>query len=216
MLFFLVILSSPILAQTNLIWSLKDGREIQGDYYTSGTQAIVLRTAGTNLILNVAELSTNSFIQYLKCKYEARERQMAYEAGQLKATGQIEFTVKMFEDFPEKAQNQKGWMDAVYEGTDDTFLLAGDKDYLVGFCLKDNEGDRYCKCAVFKINPNDNTPAPDLAKIMALKKGDYVRFYGVPQDRGDYNELWFVAANAQLIQSATDRGAIEESQFKIP
>ena len=66
-------------AQTNSVhnWTLKSGAVFPGDYFTSGTQMVVIKSHGTNCLLKISELSTNDWLYFQECK--AAERQAEHQ-----------------------------------------------------------------------------------------------------------------------------------------
>ncbi|HTX20498.1 MAG TPA: hypothetical protein VMD27_01370 [Candidatus Aquilonibacter sp.] len=200
-------------AQTNSVhtWTLKTGAKFTGDYFTSGTEAIVIKSHGTNCLLKISDLSTNDWLYFQDCKAAQRQHQLDAEATQMRAAGQMEFTSKMLENFPEKVMNQQGWMDGTFEDFSAIGLYGDDKDFLLGFWIKDKSDDAFDDCVVFKKNPHDDQPAPELAEVMNLKQGDRVRFFGCPQEKeeGD-RDLRFYISHVEMIESAADAAAIEK------
>jgi len=73
---FLVFAALTVSAQTNSVhnWTLKSGAVFSGDYFSSGTQMIVIKSSGTNCILKISELSTSDWLYFKDCK--AAQRQM--------------------------------------------------------------------------------------------------------------------------------------------
>ena len=55
-------------------WVLKTGETITGDYVSSGTTTLVLKTGGTNCFLNISDLSTNDQTTSQKCRLSNDKR----------------------------------------------------------------------------------------------------------------------------------------------
>jgi hypothetical protein len=66
------------MAQTNAVhkWTLKSGAVFPGDYFTSGTQMVVIKSHGTNCLLKILELSTNDWLYFQECKAAQRQTEM--------------------------------------------------------------------------------------------------------------------------------------------
>jgi hypothetical protein len=75
-------------AQTNSVhnWTLKSGAVFSGDYFSSGTTMVVIKSHGTNCLLKISELSTNDWLYFQDCK-------VAQERHQLEAKFQKDFTI---------------------------------------------------------------------------------------------------------------------------
>jgi hypothetical protein len=59
-------------------WTLKDGSSVEGDYVTSGTTTLVVKTGGTNCFLKISDLSTND-LNYI-AKIRAAQRRAKLDA----------------------------------------------------------------------------------------------------------------------------------------
>lgn len=208
--------------QTNAVhvWTLKSGGRFTGDYFTSGVQMVVIKSHGTNCLLKITDLTTNDWLYFQECKSAVRQCQLDAESAQMLAGGKIEFTAKLIDNFPEKAANRQGWMDAKFDDLSDIGLYGRDKDYLLGFRVEDKNGDSYY-CTVFKKDPHTDQPAPELAEVMKLKKGDRVRFWGCPveEDIGS-RRIKFCINHVEMIQTAAEAAEIEAMKpnegFKFP
>jgi hypothetical protein len=79
---FLVVAALTVSAQTNSVhnWTLKTGAVFPGDYLSSGTQMVVIKSHGTNCLLKISDLSTNDWRYFQECKAAQRQRQLAAEA----------------------------------------------------------------------------------------------------------------------------------------
>jgi hypothetical protein len=222
-------------------WSLKSGEHFSGDYLSSGTSAVVFRVSGTNCIVKISDLSTNDQLQIAQLR-EAREksrqedqtakRQAWFDeqAKRLSAHGQIEFTVDLMKNFPEKLKSPKGdqiskdcWMDAEFVGVDSAKLLsltqsqeesnkqlsriAGQsfessdwRDDFLGFKVKDKGGSDFDYCFASKR-------MQVAAVILKLNRGDKVRILGDVSNLGavyggDSHQIWLQATDVQVITQA--------------
>jgi hypothetical protein len=197
--------------QTNAIhvWTLKSGDHFTGDYFTSGAQMVVIKNHGTNCLLKIVDLTTNDWLYFQDCKTAALQRQLDAEAAQLKAAGKIELDATLMEHFPEKVVNRQCWIDGEFNELNDLFVYGKDKDYLLGFFIKDRDG-KNCISGVFKKNPHDDQPAPELAEVMKLKHGDRVRLLGCPLESEDGNrQLRFYVNHVEVIQTKAEVDVIE-------
>ncbi|MGA3267193.1 MAG: hypothetical protein ABSE16_10260 [Verrucomicrobiota bacterium] len=196
-------------AQTNAVhnWTLKSGATFSGDYFTSGTQMVVIKSHGTNCLLNISDLSTNDWIYFQECKTAQHQRQLDAEAAQMRANGKMEFSVQLFEHFPESVVNRYGWIDATFEGLDDSFVES--KEDELGFDIRENN-ESYYRCRVIKRNPYNDVPEPIVSEIMGLRRGDRVRFIGMgmPDIMNDSDKFSaFYVSNVEMIESAADAAA---------
>ena len=211
---FLVFAALTVSAQTNFVhnWTLKSGAVISGDYVSSGTQMVVIKSSGTNRLLKISELSTNDWLYFYQSKMNQRQMQLDAEAAQMRAAGKMEFTVEQIENFPEKIVGHYGWMDAYFQGLDNIYVES--KEDELGFDIRDKNGNTYSKCRAIKINPHDGTPDPVIYEITNLKRGDKVRFIGVgmPDVRNDsMNKLTGIyIAKIEIIESAADAATVEQ------
>jgi len=97
-------------------WVLKTGETVTGDYVSSGTTTLVVKTGGTNCFLKIADLATNDQAYIAKIKADQKQAQLDAEAAQMRAAGKMKFTVQLFENFPEKVVGHYGWIDAYFKG----------------------------------------------------------------------------------------------------
>ncbi len=194
-------------AQTNSVhnWTLRSGAVFSGDYFTSGTEMVVIKSHGTNYLLKISELSTNDWLYFYQCRAAQRQMQLDAEAKRMIAAGWMEFTAKLIENFPEKVRDQipgdgtiihkYGWMDATFERFN---TFKDSQDYL-GFGVIDSQGNDFDYCIVAKkLYPQETFTA---AEILAgaldnythnplvdvafnLKRGDRVRLIGYCDDHG--------------------------------
>jgi hypothetical protein len=137
-------------AQTNTVhnWTLKSGAVFSGDYFTSGTEMVIIKSHGTNCLLKISELSTNDWLYFYECKMNQRQMQLDAEAKQMIAAGMVEATANLIRDFPERFSGAGGWMDAKFIKVDSSFLAY--PDACLGFPVEDKNGDEFYDCAVEK------------------------------------------------------------------
>jgi len=183
-------------------WVLKTGVTVTGDYVSSGTTALVVKTGGTNFILKISDLSTDD--QAYVAEIQAKQKQGRFDAetNQMAKAGMIEFTVKLIENVPEKVDGQSGWMDADFiELTD--FAISRPRE-LLGFAVKDKNGDSYFYCVVEKNS--DNKPNPLVPVIANLKDGDKMRLLGkVLRHTVGRDGRAFHVEKVEMIESAAEK-----------
>ena len=102
-------------------WVLKTGETVAGDYVSSGTTALVIKTGGTNCIIKISDLSTNDQAFIPQIKADQKQARLDAEVKQMQQAGWIEFTSDLIVNFPEKVRDQipgdgtiihkYGWMD---------------------------------------------------------------------------------------------------------
>jgi hypothetical protein len=135
------------------------------------------------------------------------------EAAQMRAAGKMEFTIQLFENFPEKVVNRYGWIDAYFQGLDNIYVES--KEDELGFDIRDINGDSYSKCHAIKTNPHNDNPDPVISEIMNLKRGDKVRFIGMgmPDVQNDnMNKLTgFYVTKIEMIETAAEKKAGEQA-----
>lgn len=207
-------------------WTFQKGGTFEGDYYSSGTTAVVVRKDGTNHIFQIADLSTNDLSYVAKIKADQKQARLDAEVKQMLQAGWIEVTAKTFDNFPEKLRNyQKGWMDVTFQD----FSRVEFADMQLAFLVKDSNGDFINKCTLFKqLNrPEQDTqpiPNPAVAVAMALKKGDKIRLIGhsYPDDSQEteitkqaginyYTHFGFLVEQIEIIETAAEKEAREEA-----
>jgi len=140
------------------VWNLKTGETVTGEYFSSGTTKLVIKTGGTNYFLNICDLSTNDQIYALKMQLTQRQARLDAETNQMAKTGMIEFTTKRIENFPEEVDQKPGWMDAKFEKL--VSIWVDSKEDKLGFQIEDKNGDSFSMCFVKKrlfgiIHPTD-------------------------------------------------------------
>jgi hypothetical protein len=200
-------------------WALKTGEPVTGDYVSSGTTTLVVKTGGTNCFLKISELSTNDRSYFQECKAAQRQHQLDAEATQMRAAGQIELTADLIKNFPERVRSKQGWMDAKFYELDKLAGRSSERD--LGFDVEDSNGKLFMHCCVSKLiygpNPLDDTkPNPFVDEISNLKTGDKVRFFGGVDDPrtdgfGGYVTYHFFIHRIEMIESAADKKAREQA-----
>jgi len=188
-------------------WILTSGKTVTGDYFSSGTTTLVVKTGGSNCFVKISELSTNDWLYFQECKAAQRQMQFDAEAKQMATKpGWMEFTAQLIKNFPEKVVDHPGWMDAYFQGLDNIYVDS--KEDELGFRIRDKNNEYFEKCSVFKTDPHGKAD-PVIPEIMNLKRGDKVRFFGVILS-GHYNTYTFYVSKIEMIESAADAAAVEE------
>jgi hypothetical protein len=65
---------------------------VTGDYVSSGTTTLVVKTDGTNCFLNISDLSTNELPYLAQVQLAQRQARLNAEVKQMQQAGMIEFT----------------------------------------------------------------------------------------------------------------------------
>jgi hypothetical protein len=196
-------------------WTFKQGGTFEGDYFSSGTEKVVIRKDGTNNIFPIADLSPNDQAFIAKIKADQKQARLDAETNQMAQTGMIELTPQLLENFPEKTDLKIGWMDCKFNK-----LTSDYSKYpalYLGFSVFDKTGDTFLKCIVQKYingNPN-NVPNPLVSEISNLKCGDKIRLIG----RRSYlslsdsfnNEWIFSIDKVEMIETAAEKKAREQA-----
>ena len=73
-------------------WVLKTGEMVTGDYVSSGTTTLVVKTDGTNCFLNISDLSTNELPYLAQVQLAQRQARLNAEVKQMQQAGMIELT----------------------------------------------------------------------------------------------------------------------------
>ncbi len=217
-------------------WVLKTGETVAGDYISSGTTTLVVKTGGTNCFVKISELSTNDWLYFQECKAAQRQRQLDDEAAQMHAAGWIELTSDLITLFPEKVRTirdqiradgtvdgtiteKRGWMDATF---DDFNTLAPHPDYCLSFGVRDSQGKNFSYCLVVKRKDAslEAAPNPLVNEASSLKSGDKIRLYGHCDDYLGVNledmhdmkdsHCSFYIDRIEMIESAAEENAKEE------
>ncbi len=203
-------------AQTNSVhnWTLKTGTVFSGDYISSGTQMVVIKASGTNCFLKISNLSTNDWLYFQECKAAQRQHQFATEAAQMRAAGQMEFTRDLIENFPEKVNQQRGWMDCEFLELENIYT-SGEEDANLGFAVANKNGDSFYKCVVSKYLPvpGDNTGLqhnPLVEYITGLKRHDKIRLIGTVSAPLGSDYRRFEIEKVEMIEPAAEAEAIKK------
>ncbi len=223
-------------------WVLKTGETVTGDYVSSGTTTLVVKTGGTNCFLMISSLSIKDQAYTFKMQVAQRQARLDAEAKQMESAGGIEFTAKLIDNFPEKVDRKAGWMDAEYEDINNIWIES--KESELGFQVNDKNGDSYQKCYIEKtlsVNPSDpynyDTKPNSLIPIITnLKRGDRVRLVGtarpiiIPMRAGgpdqapsiagpefdDVEHIFFNVERVEMIETAAEKNFIEQQDSTIP
>ena len=200
-------------------WVLKTGETLSGDYVSSGTTTLVVKTGGTNCFLKISNLSSNDLAFVAEMQVAQRQARLDAEAKQMQQAGMIEFTEQMIKGFPEKVDDKSGWMDAKFLDLSDSFVYARME---LGFNVDDKNGDLYMFCFAEKVflpdhisSPDDiskSPPNPLIPVISNLKRGDKVRLIGKVVNGSFYSQhRLFHVEKVEMIESAAEKKAKEEA-----
>jgi hypothetical protein len=197
-------------------WILSMGKTVAGDYVSSGTTTLVVKTGGTNCFLAISNLSTNDLAYVAKIKADQKQARLDAEAKQMQQAGMIEFTANLIDNFPEKVRSKTGWMDANFYDFDKYAGRSSEID--LGFDVEDSLGKSYRHCVACKTLHGPNWPydqGQNDRPISNLKRGDKVRLYGSVNDRGplsdDYTQLFFYIDRIEIIETAAEKKAPEQT-----
>ena len=213
---FLVFAALTVSAQTNSVhnWTLKSGAVFSGDYFSSGTQMVVIKSSGTNCILKISELSTSDWLYFQDCKAAQRQMQLNAEAKQLAAQGYMEANAQLLENFPEKVNFKKVWMDCEFWRFS-PYSAMGETapDVILVLQVEDKDKNLYEYCEIFKDLSDDNfstsRPNPVAQALSNLKSGDKIRLIGIGHNTGSgYHK--FEIQNFEMIESAADAAAVKK------
>jgi hypothetical protein len=206
------------------VWTFKQGGTIAGDYYTSGTAAVVIRRDGTNCILPIANLSSNDLAYVAKIKADQKQARLDAEVKQMRQAGMIELTAKLIQNFPEKVlPYQKGWMDVTFNSLSQVGVDIPEMQ--VGLCVIDRNGDSFWGATIFKqLNEPDPNTKPVLnplaSWVLNLKDGDTIRLIGhcYPKFSDNIHELagtpdkaGFLVERIEIIETAAEKKAREQA-----
>ena len=169
-------------------WVLKTGETVTGDYVSSGTTTLVVKTGSTNCFLTISNLSSDDQAYIAEMQAAQRQARLDAEAKQMEKDGWIELTAQFLENFPEKSKDKTGWMDAEFVELDSSYSEYPER-YL-GFSIRDKNGDFFKKCIAEKLIgdpespawPNNKKPNPLIDQISTLKRGDKIRLIGRKSD----------------------------------
>jgi hypothetical protein len=194
-------------------WTFQKGGTFEGDYFSSGTEKVVIRKDGTNNIFKIADLSTNDEAYIAKIKADQKQARLDAEAKQMASDGMIELTRNLIQNYPEKLDRKSGWMDAEF------LEVGGDSKYndalvtdMLGFEVRDKEQNIYSRCVVTKglSTQIDKT-------VLQLQRGEKLRLIGhvvIPQ--GELAGGWFMVSRIEMIESAAEKKAKEQQDTTAP
>lgn len=200
------------------VWTFKQGGTIEGDYYTSGTAAVVIRRDGTNCILPIANLSSNDLAFVAQKKIEQRKAQLAAETNLFLKRGMVELSKQRIQNFPEQVNDRFGWMDCEFSEFDidssPVGKLAG-ADFMLRLVVKDKDSNYYRHAEILKRLPTANAeqgPAnPTALQAAKLKQVDRIRLIGMVANAGDNNFESFMVDRIEIIETATEKKAREQA-----
>jgi hypothetical protein len=222
-------------------WTFKSGGTFEGDYFSSGTNAVVVRKSGTNYIFKMADLSTNDLAYVEKSKADQKQARLDADVKQMRQAGWIELSSDLIENFPEKVRDlipgdgtiihKYGWMDATFVSFN---TLKGSPNVL-GFGVKDSHGNSFDYCLVpkklYKKNVvssleiaagyvDEGTPNPLTNVAFNLKRGDKIRLVGncddsLPYSQSQHGErdfhAWFYIERIEMIETTAEKKAREQA-----
>lgn len=213
------------------VWTFQTGMTISGDYYSSGTEMVVIKHDGTNCFLRIADISPKDQAYVAENQFKQRQALLASETNEMLNTGMVEFTVQQSKNFPEKTK-VNCWMDAEFEEINSDELLdltrdseadareiaaiAGEqadnmdfRDDFLGVHVADKNGDSFNYCFASK-------KPPMVDDLMKLHKGDRVRLWGYVDNfgggfGGDEYQLWFQIYRIEIIETVAEKKARENA-----
>jgi hypothetical protein len=195
------------------IWTLKNGSSVEGDYFSSGTTTVVLKRSGTNYFLKISDLSTNELPYLVQMQFAQRQARLDAEAKQLAAQGYIEVNAQLLENFPEKVNFKKVWMDCEFwRFSPYTAMGETAPDVILVLQVSDKDKNLYQYCEIFKDLSDDNfttsRPNPVAQALSNLKTGDKIRLIGIGHNTGSgYHK--FEIQNFEMIETAAEKKAGE-------
>ena len=205
-------------------WILSTGKTVAGDYVSSGTTILVVKTGGTNCFLAISNLSTNDLAYVAKIKADQKQARLDAEAKQMAQAGLMELSAKLVEHFPEKVlPYQKGWMDVTFNDLSQSEVEVPEME--VGLFVTDKNGDSFFRATIFKqLNrPELNTPAvpnPLATTVLNFKHGDKIRLIGhcypkfsdsIHEVAGTPDRAGFLVEQIEIIETAAEKKAIEQA-----
>jgi hypothetical protein len=189
-------------------WVLKTGETVSGDYVSSGTTKLVIKTGGTNCFLNISDLSVNDLTYIIEMQMKQRQARLDAETEQMKRQGMVEINIGLIRNFPEKVRGKTGWMDAEFIDVDNSAIHIYQKDLeedFLGFRVKDKSDKLYYTYGFVK----KNEPVADI--LLKLKPGDKIRLIGMITDKLGNDELWFPVDQIEMIETSAEKKAKEEA-----
>lgn len=197
-------------AQTNdtpHLWHQK-GNAIAGDYVSAGTSSLVIKQNGTNRFLALASLDADDQKYLRGIKRADKRKTLAAEAAMLPSQGYVEVTSQLLENFPEKVNYQKVWMDCQFWKFS-PYSAIGETapDVILVLNVLDKNRDVYDHCEIFKNMSSDNyvtsQPNPVAGALASLKPDDRIRLFGIGHNPGTgFNQ--FEIQSFEIIQTADD------------
>lgn len=172
-------------------WTFTSGKTFSGSYVSANSAAVVVNRQGTNYSLPFQSLIPADR-QYASAQYTAQAKAASAvpDTDKLKAAGLIELSPKLIENYPEKVDRKRGWMEGSFGS------VGGDAKYheefndMLGFSLSTEDG-LYSRCVVVK-NLGDHLDE----KVMALKRDHKVRVIGkVVVPTGGRSQGWLMVEN---------------------
>jgi hypothetical protein len=196
-------------------WILSTGKTVAGDYVSSGATTLVVKTGGTNCFLAISNLSTNDLAYVAKIKADQKQARLDAEAKQLAAQGYIEVNAQLLENFPEKVNFKKVWMDCEFwRFSPYTAMGETAPDVILILQVSDKDKNLYQYCEIFKDLSDDNfstsRPNPVAQALSNLKSGDKIRLIGIGHNTGSgYHK--FEIQNFEMIETAAEKKAREQA-----
>ncbi len=204
-------------------WTFTTGKTFDGDYYSSGTTAVVIRSNGTNHIFKIADLSTNDLAYVAKIQADQKQAKLDAEVKQMQQAGMIELSEKLLEKFPERVDRRAGWMDVEFwrlttgYGANEGYA---DSATELGLAVTDKNGDMFDRCVAQKwiLGPNfmsgdnsDEKPNPYVSIIENLKSGDRIRLIGTAHTPAVSDYRRFDVDRVEIIETAAEKKAREDA-----
>lgn len=207
-------------------WVLQNGTTFEGDYYSSGTEKVVVRKDGTNYFFKISELSEDDRAYTAEMRAKQKQARLDAEAEQMKRQGMIEFTTQLINNFPEKVHQKNGWMDAEFIELDPSANPIGDSEtpgelfasITLVLRVRDNNQDYFSHCVVPKKLHGDNyfknhdlsdsRPNPLADVVAKLRRYDKIRLVGKVSAPGT-GYTSFSIEKIEVIESAAEKKAGE-------
>ena len=196
-------------------WVLKTGETVTGDYVSSGTTTLVVKTGGTNCFLAISDLSTNDQTYVAQMQFAQWQARLGAEAKQMAQAGWLELTEQMFDSFPEKVDDHNCWMDCEFDELEGEWV---DASIELGFFVRDKNSDLFQFCFAPKVfvpvipPATEPPPNPLIPEITKLKYGDKVRLIGKVVPYTFYsNHRLFEVQKVEMIETAAEKKAREQA-----
>jgi hypothetical protein len=196
-------------------WTFTTGKTFDGDYYSSGTTAVVIRNNGTNYIFKMADLSTNDLAYVAKIQADQKQAKLDAEVKQMQQAAQMEFTSDLIENFPEKVNQQRGWMDSEFLELENIYT-SGEEDANLGFAVADKNDNSFYKCVVSKYLPvpGDSTGLqhnPLVEYVTGLKRHDKIRLVGTVSAPLSSDYRRFNVERVEIIETTAEKKNREQA-----